>query len=150
MKHITKKLSVFILAAALFACSDSKTETLDPNCTLTTSKDVKQVRTQVVGEWTWVQTEIVGRAGTTVETPTSTGKKRTLSVTADGNIVLKENGVVSNNYVYDIVSTTDGDIVMSYRYNGIEVAQYKVASCAKSLRLSNLSNSLNETILYSR
>jgi hypothetical protein len=150
MKHITKKISLFFLAFALVACSDSNTAISDPTCTLTASKDVKQVRSQVIGEWNWVQSEISGRTGATIETPASTGKKRTLSVTADGNLVLKENGVVTNNYSYDIVSTTDGDIVVSYLSNGVSVSQYKVASCAKSLRLTNLSNSLNEVTLYSR
>jgi hypothetical protein len=150
MKNLAKSIA-FIFVVFTFTCCEKSSDNnanLDPTCSLNPSKDVKKVREQVIGEWNWVQTETSGRAGNKIENPASTGKQKKLSVAFNGEVTETENGTVTARYIYDIISTPDNEIVLTLSSNNRPVAQYQVASCPKTLRLTNSSVSINEVILY--
>ncbi len=145
----------FIATTMLSACSGSSsnptpnpTVNTDPTCAKPTL-DAKLARTQVLGTWKWIQTETTGRAGTTIETPASTGKTQSITFKEDGTVEYAENGKVFATYTYEVAIIAK-DMVLSNFDKGTLTSSYTVASCSMSLKLTDIGTSLNSVTLYNK
>jgi hypothetical protein len=96
----------FLLATGIFvgSCSGGENSTPKPTeCTPTTViADVKQVRSLMVGQWTWVKSVINQRSGVVTQTPTTENITKQLRFTEDGNVEIIEHGKAIDKLGYEI------------------------------------------------
>jgi hypothetical protein len=156
--NIIKFLGIAFLATTILsACSGSSSNptptptptNTDPTCSQPTV-DVKLARTQVVGVWKWVQSEISGRAGTTIETPASTSSTRSYNFKEEGTVDYSENGKIVNTYDYTVTVVDKNNMVLTFTLKGATTDTYTIASCSQSLKLTLLNSSFNAVHLYNK
>jgi hypothetical protein len=149
----------FLLATGIFigSCSGGENSTPKPTeCTPTTViADVKQVRSLMVGQWTWSKTVINQRSGVVTQTPTTENMTKQLRFAEDGNVEIIESGKVVDKLLYEIVYTTSGntEMEMTFKKSGVvlsTVAIYKVQFCNSVMNLTEVSNSLAPLHTYNK
>ncbi|MFA9215437.1 MAG: hypothetical protein ACEQSR_16625 [Candidatus Methylacidiphilales bacterium] len=126
MKNQINTLLLFLVL--VFSCkkqANQETTTIKPACDCNTitspTKQLSLASSIIIGDWTWVYTETIGRGITkTYQTPQNTNKTITYQFTSD-SLIIKENGVktYSNKYAVgyfgDLNKTpTDTDLVVKY------------------------------------
>jgi hypothetical protein len=149
----------FLLATGVLvgSCSGSESSTPKPTeCTPTTViTDVKQVRSLMVGQWTWVKSVINQRGGVVTQTPTTENMTKQLRFAEDGNVEIIENNKTVDKLTYEIVYTTSGstEMEMTFKKSGVAlstVAIYKVQFCNGVMNLTEVSSSLMPVHTYKR
>jgi hypothetical protein len=116
---------LFVLVL-VFSCKKQETQestkpVCDCNNIATPIKQLSLASSNIVGEWTWIYTETIGRGiATTYQTPQNTNKQITYQFTSD-TLSIKENGITtySNKYAVGYFgefnkTPTDTDLVVKY------------------------------------
>ncbi len=139
-----------ILATACNGSSNTPTPTItDPECK-SPFKDAKSTRNALIGQWTWIQSTINGRGGSSTETPASTGETRIWKFT-DKEATYTVNGRLIGTYTYSVDSSPSADFTLSIvNADGSLFRVFQIFGCNQSMRLFNLSTSISEESLYQK
>jgi len=140
-----------LASSFLVSCSGDSSSSNTP-ADLTCSKpttNAKTARSQIVGKWTWIQTETVGRAGAVISTPKTENKTQGLNFKDDGTVEILENDKVLITQQYDIVASASAELTLTYSNIAGVVSTFALSSCTQSIKLVSI-GSLQVTTIYNK